>query len=592
MVENSREPEQQEQQQDASARISDGERDQRDEGAAAANLPVPRAAAGTINALLDLSCALYSGQPALNTALDPPMSYAALHEHILALALRLRQAGVERGHRVALFGENSPNWVIAFLAALRLGAQAVPIFPETPETEVRRILARIRCRALFVDRRRFATLYELNVPNALIALDDGQDACGLLATRAFSDFAQEGFALLRSEGQDPFPEVLPDETACILHTPGVSGPPRALPLSHGNLCANAYAVAAATPLSPGTVLLSTLPLSHAFELSAGLLMPIIQGCRVAYMAAPPTPRVLESVCACERPQVILTVPAVVERVFRGRVRTQLEKRRLMGFFCRFDTTRRLFFRKAGLKLMAFFGGRLELLGIGGAGLDPETERFLREAELPFLVGYGLSEAAFLVTFGPAGDPTIEPGSAGRVLPDMGLRIASPDPDSGVGEIQARGPNIMRGYLDDPEADRAALTEDGWLATGDLGRLDEAGNLFVLGRAAAVITLAGGESVSPEAIEERLNRAPFVRESLLVENNGLLEALIHPDYNWLDSRTKGHTAAKRREYLHRLLGELRRDINETLPLASRISRVLERPMPFARTPTLAIRRFLY
>lgn len=558
-----------------------------------ANVAALRTGAGSINALIDLSCAQYSAQPAIGQALEQAISYGVLHKQILALALRLRQAGVGPGSRVAIMGENSANWVIAWLSTVRLGAAVVPVFPETPAMDLRHMLNQAGCDTLFVTGKQLDKIYDLQHQlETLITLDNAQDPLGLLSPLAFDDFLQEGYGLLKSDNQDPFPEVGPDELACILYTSGASGLPRAVMLSHANFCANAQSASGLIALAPGTVFVSVLPLSHAYEFTVGLLLPLLCGCRVAYVGRTPTPAIVQKICSHERPQVVLVAPLILEEIYKKRVMAQLENNRTMGFFCRFDSIRKLFFRKAGLRLMDFFGGRLRLLGIGGAALNPEIERFLLQASLPFVLGYGVSEASPLLAAGPVGDPGIAPGSTGKAVRNVRLRIDNPDPETGIGEIQAQGPNIMQGYLNDPEATKAALIEDGWLRTGDLGRLDEAGNLFICGRLNSVIVLASGENIYPEAIEHKLNAMPFVQESLVRENMGILEALVYPDADWLDSRTRGDHRAKRQEYLNRLLNEMRREVNESLPISSRINRVLVWPEPFSKTATHRIKRFLY
>ena len=557
------------------------------------NLPILRTAAATINALVDLCCAQFGPQPAIGLALQAPITYSELHARVLALALRLRQEGVERGSRVAILGENSHHWALAYLAVVRLGASAVPIYPETPEADVHHILGQTDCDVLFITKRQLEKIYDLQKTlRAVITLDDCPEQTGLITPHTFGAFLEEGLVLRGQPQEEPFPEVGPDEVASILFTSGTFKFSKAVVLSHANLCANAHAVAQLIQLDPGAVFLSVLPMSHAYEFTVGFLMPLSRGCRIAYAARMPTPALLQKFCAHERPQAMLVVPMIIEKIYKKRIAAQLDKNRFMGFLCRLGMARRLFFRKAGARLMDFFGGRLQVLGIGGAALNPEVERFLREAGLPFLVGYGLTEASPLLAGGPFGDSSIALGSAGKAAPGVELRIDDPRPETGVGEIWARGANIMQGYLHDPEATQEALTPDGWLRTGDLGRLDEVGNLFVCGRLKSVIVLSSGENIYHEAIEHRLNSFPVVMESLVVERNGVIEALIYPDYGYLDSKTEGQTVAQRQDCLNRLLGEIRRDVNEGLPLGSRISRMEERPEPFAKTATHKIKRYLY
>jgi long-chain acyl-CoA synthetase len=232
------------------------------------------------------------------------------------------------------------------------------------------------------------------------------------------------------------------------------------------------------------------------------------------------------------------------------------------------------------------------MGIGGAALNPEVEEFLRDAGFPYLVGYGLTESAPLLTGGPQGDRTIALGSSGKPVPGVEIRIAHPDPETGIGEIQARGPNIMRGYWNDDEATQEALIEGGWLRTGDMGLLDQAGNLHIKGRYKSVIVLSSGENIYPETIEHKLNAYPLVVESLVIENSGMLEAWIYPDYEFIDTQTTGQSRQQRHQYITAFLERIRGEVNALLPTSSKLSRIIERREPFTKTATHKIKRYLY
>jgi long-chain acyl-CoA synthetase len=271
---------------------------------------------------------------------------------------------------------------------------------------------------------------------------------------------------------------------------------------------------------------------------------------------------------------------------------QIEKSRLLNLLCRTTFGRRLIYRKIGRKLLDFFGGNLKLMGVGGAALNPEVERFLFEARFPYLVGYGLTESSPLLAGGPAGDATIAIGSTGKPIPGVKIRIANPAEETGIGEIHACGPNIMQGYYADQDATAEVLSADGWLATGDLGFIDSAGNLHICGRSKNVIVLPSGENVYPEVIEHKINSYGWVVEGLIIENNGRLEAWIYPDYESIDEETAGKTRSERKEHIENLLELMRRELNEQLPSASRINRVFERREPFVKTATHKIKRYLY
>ena len=566
------------------------------DSAVTANLPVIQENAATLNDLIDISCRKFRDLPAIGMALEEPLSYTALHERILALAAHLQALGVKPGDRVAILGENSHHWGIAYLATVRLGASTVPIFPELPEADVHHILTEMRCEIIFLTHRQIEKIYDLKHQlKHVVTLDDYRDDTGLIPLETFTDFLGQGLERYGEAARDErleFPAVKGEDLAAILFTSGTSGFSKAVMLTHANLCANTYSANALIAIEPQWVFLSVLPVAHTYEFTVGFLLPLLGGARVAYAGKTPTPAILQKICGQERPQVMLVVPLIIEKIYKKRVVPAVEKSGLLTFLCRFGVSRRMVHRKIGAKLLAFFGGRLRVMGIGGAALNPEVERFLRDADFPFLVGYGLTEGSPLLAGGPHGDTTIRPGSAGKPVPRVEIRIDDPHPQTGIGEILARGPNIMQGYLTDPEATRDSFTGDGWLKTGDLGLLDSGGNLHIKGRSKSMIVLSNGENVFPEAIEHKVNTYPFVMESLVVENNGLLEAWIYPDYEFIDSRTEGQSRTQRHQYIAELFEEMRAEVNGQLSTSSRLARVLERREPFTKTATHKIKRYLY
>jgi long-chain acyl-CoA synthetase len=312
---------------------------------------------------------------------------------------------------------------------------------------------------------------------------------------------------------------------------------------------------------------------------------------VVYAGKPPTPNLLAQICETEKPSVICVVPVVIEKIYKKRVKAAMHASRLLRVVSRFPPIRRFILRKAGEKLLAFFGGRLRLLAIGGAPLNRETEEFLATSGVPYLVGYGLTEAAPLLAGGPFQDRTIAVGSTGKPVPGVAIRIASPNPVDGTGEIQAKGDNIMRGYMDHPDLTRQAISPDGWLSTGDLGRFDRVGNLHVTGRLKNVIVLSHGENIYPEAIEEKLNRFTQVAEALVLDRDNRLEAWIYPDYDAIDREISGSGTA-RSDAVQGILRAIQAEVNAELPAYSKIHRIVERTEPFTKTATQKIKRHLY
>ena len=551
----------------------------------------------TLNYILDASADKFSDRPAIGMAMEQSISYAGMHHRVLLLAERLLRDGVEKGDRVAILAENSDQWGVAYLAIVRIGAVVVPILPDMPEGDVRHILSEMQVKVIFISSRQLEKIEEAKQPMAskVVTLDDYQCRAEIMPIVPFSDYLREAQELRANDASDAspaFPEVGEDDLAAILYTSGTSGYSKAVMLTHKNLTANAYATSTLMKVEPGWTFLSILTMAHAYEFTAGFVVPLINGCRIAYAGKAPTPAILQKICQHEKPQVIFAVPLVMEKIYKKRVRPAIEKSKILSFCCHYRLSRSFIYRKFGARLLEFFGGQLRLMGIGGAALNPEVEHFLAEARFPYLVGYGLTEGSPLLAGGPFGDATIAVGSTGKPIPGVDIRIANPDPETGIGEIHAAGPNIMLGYHGNPEATGQALSPGGWLSTGDLGCFDEAGNLYVKGRLKNVIVLSNGENVYIEPIEHKINSFPWVAESLVLENAGRLEAWVHPDYEQIDEQAADQPTSERHQYISRLIEQLRQTINEQVAPSSRLSRILERREPFVKTATHKIKRYLY
>jgi len=334
------------------------------------------------------------------------------------------------------------------------------------------------------------------------------------------------------------------------------------------------------------------PLSHAYEFTVGFILPLLRGARIAYAGKAPTPAILQKLCSQEKPYAMFVVPLVLEKIYKKRVLPKISKSFVLSLICKVGLGKKFIHKRIGAKLLEFFGGNLQLMGIGGAALNPEVEQFLYDADFPYLIGYGLTECSPLLAGGPPVDKTIVVGSTGKPVPGVRIKIVGPDPRTGIGEIYGCGPNVMQGYFNDPDATAEVLTADGWLATGDLGFIDDLGNLHIRGRSKNVIVMSNGENVYPEAIEHKINVNPWVGESLVVENNGRLDAWVYPDYEYIEAATVGQSRLQRHEYFAVLLEEMRKGLNEQLPPAARLTRIHEHREPFIKTATHKIKRYLY
>ncbi|KAF0190098.1 MAG: AMP-forming long-chain acyl-CoA [Desulfobulbaceae bacterium] len=551
----------------------------------------------SLNDILDVSQEKFSALPAVGMALDIPLTYQEFYQRIIALALRLSREGVKKGDHVAILAENSPNWGAAYFAIVRLGAVAVPILPDLPEADVHHILAEMRVPVLFTTERQIEKIYELKQKKLrrIITLDDSVASFNALAVEPFTDYLAEAMEMrdeAERKGPIVFDTVTADDLASILYTSGTSGYSKAVMLSHRNLAANAQSASSMIDVEPGAVFLSILPMSHTYEFTVGFILPLLRGARIAYAGKTPTPAILQKLCRHEKPYAIFVVPLVMEKIYKKRVLPKITESFALSLLCKVELGRRFIHKRIGAKLLEFFGGNLKVMGIGGAALNPEVEQFLYNADFPYLIGYGLTECAPLLAGGPPGDKSIVVGSTGKPVPGVRIKIVHPDPVTGIGEIYGQGPNVMQGYFNDPDATAETLTADGWIATGDLGFIDDFGNLHIRGRSKNVIVMSNGENVYPEAIEHKINVTPWVVESLVVENNGRLEAWVYPDYEYIDAATVGQGRSQRHQYIEALLAEMRTKINEQVSPAARLARILERQEPFIKTATHKIKRYLY
>jgi len=550
----------------------------------------------TLNLLLESSASSFGDRPAVGFAFQPPMRYGEFRQKTVEVAALLKEHGIKKGDRVAILADNSPRWGITYFAIVRLGAIAVPILPDFPEADVKHILNETGAKIIFTTQRQLEKLYELpgNQLKTLITLDDAADPNNLVDTLPFSQFlaAIEKFPETKKFlGEDL---TAPDDTASIIYTSGTSGHAKAVMLSHKNFISNVRATLAIFPDDPvqGWTFLSILPMSHAYEFSTSFLAPLATGSRIVYAGKTPTPTVLERICKQEQPTIMCLVPMVMEKIYKKKVLPAITANILMRAAMKLPLVRRKILQKIGQRLQIFFGGKLKLLAIGGAALNIEVERFLVEAGFPYLVGYGLTEASPLVSAGPFGNPSIALGSAGKPVQNVEVRISKPNPETGLGEILVKGPNVMQGYRGNPEATKEVLDPDGWLATGDLGFLDPQNNLFIKGRSKSVIVLSHGENIYPETIEEKINAFRQVVESLVREGNNRLEALVYLDYELIDAETQGKNQTRQLDHIAEILAEIKKQVNRQLPPYAQLSQVSEHREPFTKTATHKIKRYLY
>ncbi len=554
-----------------------------------------------MQAVLDRSAQFYPQRSALSYADEKPINYAELKNQVDRLSAFLQDQGVGEGDRVAIIGENSPNWGIAFFTVTTMGAVAVPILPDFHTSEIHHILRHSGSKAIFVSERYFHKVEDFGLDDftIVVLLDDfsiiGADTSKATLKKLLAEGGKElkkiKTMVLRIAGVLP-PQIKEDALASIVYTSGTTGHSKGVMLSHKNLVFDAVATTDVVTVTEEDRLLSILPLAHVYECTLGLVLPIMKGASVYYLRKPPTAAIMIPALASVKPTLMLSVPLIIEKMYKSRIVPEINKKKIVRVTYKFPFSRRRINKVAGKKLLATFGGSLKTFCIGGAALSPEVEKFLREADFPYAVGYGLTETSSLVAGTNAARTRFR--STGQVIPGVEIKIDHADPKTGEGEILVRGDTVMQGYYHDPERTAEAFSADGWFRTGDLGVIGADGYLYINGRLKNVIVGPSGENIYPEAIESIVNRSDIVLESLVFQDQGSLAARIHLDYEKLDIEfTEEHLSEMQiQDHIKKLLEDVRKQVNEQVSSFSRLGKVIEQTEPFEKTPTQKIKRYLY
>ncbi|MBN1559316.1 AMP-binding protein [candidate division KSB1 bacterium] len=507
-----------------------------------------------------------------------------------ALQNVLQKQGMKKGDKVAILGENSPQWGVSYLAVGCMGGVCVPILPDFHKSEVQHILKNSESRVLFVSSSLFHKLYDNEFPDLkyIVILDDSAQELGNKKVLTYSQAIAQGDALDKEIDEN----IEEDDLLEILYTSGTTGHSKGVMLTHKNIISNALAAIKVIQVSSRDSLLSILPMSHSYECTCGFLLPFLIGAKVYYIKGLPTPQTLMPAAEKIKPTLILSVPLIMEKAYKKRVLAQINAKAVTKAMHRFGPTRKLVHKVAGKKLYEAFGGNLRFMVFGGAATPPEVETFLTEGKFPYITGYGLSESAPILTVSPVGKQ--KHGSAGVVVPGVALRIDDADPETGVGEIVATGPNIMQGYYKNEDATRNTFTKDGWLITGDRGYIDDEGYLFIKGRSKNLIVGPSGENIYPEEIEFHLSQNNFVLEALAYESEGRIMARVHLDYGAIDKEhgTASMDEGEASKLIQKILEDIKKNVNANIASYSRIHKIIEQPEEFIKTPTKKIKRYLY
>jgi len=555
----------------------------------------------TLKCLLETSEKEYGARTLSGFVDGGSFSFNAFKTQVDLVSTFLQNKGIVHGDRVALLSENCPHWGIAYFATTCIGAVIVPILNDFHPNEIHHIIKHSEAKVIFVSQKLYSKIEDYLSASDLeiILIDDFSIVQKSTSTDLLKKIISEGGkelqkiknTVLKITGLLP-QTINEDDVASIIYTSGTTGHSKAVMLTHKNILSDAIATQKFVPSDIDLRMISLLPLAHVYECTLGMVFPILTGGAVYYLRKPPTAAVLLPALAQLKPTVLLSVPLIIEKMYKGKILPEINKKMLVRIAYKIPSLRKTINKAAGEKLLKTFGGELKLFCIGGAALSSEVELFLREAKFPYSIGYGLTETAPLIAGTSAAETKYM--STGPASPGAELKIDSPDKQTGEGEILVRGPMVMKGYYKDPEKTKQVISSDGWFRTGDLGYLDKDGYLFIKGRLKNVLLGPSGENIYPEAVESVINQSEYVLESIVFSQNDSLAARVHLDYEKIDAKfeTQNKSESEQRKIITDLLKELQSEVNMNVSSFSRIAKMIEQVTPFEKTPTQKIKRFLY
>lgn len=528
----------------------------------------------TLAKLFDFATENFAKRP-LSQFIDGGQEYTydGFKHKCLELSQRFNRFGISSGDKVAILSQNMPNWTVAMFSCVPFGRVTVPILPDSSESEITNILTHSECKAVFVSKRLLSKIAEEVKSRLTLVIDIDT-----------FDFIKKDDKAFTCEGRVSEPQ--PDDLASIIYTSGTSGKAKGVMLSHRNFCHNIIAAYHAQKAGKRDRWLSVLPMSHTYEMAFSTLYPLYVGGCVSYIQKPPTPSVLMAAMKKIRPTIMCAVPLIIEKVYKNSVLPTIENSRVLTWMK--NKTPRLLYWLVGKRLYQSFGGKLKFFGIGGSKLDSTVEEFLKKAGFPYAIGYGLTETAPLITNACVGKTVV--GSIGVPAYNVEVKLQNVNPQTGEGEIIAKGDNVMLGYYRDPERTREVLTDDGWFRTNDLATVDAKGRYYIKGRLGNMIVGPSGENIYPEEIEEVINGIRGVNDSLVIKRDGRLVALVKFDDNVLDwnQEFEDKFFDKLQARKQAVLDYVNKHVNKQ----SNIGEVEAMKEDFSKTATQKIRRFKY
>ena len=530
--------------------------------------------------------------PAFTDYKGSTLSYSDVARKIDKIHIIFQKTGIVPGDKIALIGRNSSNWAVAYLATITYGAVLVPILPDFKPDNVHHIVnhsdstvlftgepiwenldeAQMRGVKCIISLTDFSILHE-NTPFSVKDIRKKVDAF-------FAEKYPKGFS---ASNISYFKDTNPEDVCIINYTSGTTGFSKGVMLPYRSMWSNMYFAQGVIPLNPGDKQVSILPLAHAYGAAFEFLFQVTRGCHVHFLTRNPSPKIILEAFDEIKPRVVLAVPLIIEKIYKKNILEAL-KRPSLKLLLRVPIIDRRIKNEINKKLSSTFGGNFIEVIIGGAALNPEVEAFLRDIGFKYTVGYGMTECGPIITYDSWENTRLY--SAGKAVVNMEVKIDSEDPQNIVGEILVKGDNVMLGYYKNEEATRQAIDPEGWLHTGDLGIIDNDGYLFIKGRSKNMLLGPNGQNIYPEEIEAQINNLPYVQESLVIEQDGKLIALVFPDFDSADKDGVQNSS------LEKKMEENRTNVNNSLPSYCQIVKIKLYPEEFEKTPKRSIKRFLY
>jgi len=519
-------------------------------------------------------------------------TYGEVAREIAKLHLLFHHCSLRRGDKIAIIGKNNSHWCIAYLATITYGGIVVPILQDFNPDDVHHIVNHSESVFLFTSDSIWDTLEEekLDEIRGVFSLTDfrclhqrdGETVQKFI--KHMDEAMEKAYPKGFNKENVEYTTLSNDKVMLLNYTSGTTGFSKGVMLTGNNLAGNVTYGIRTELLKRGDCVLSFLPLAHAYGCAFDFLTATAVGTHVTLLGKTPSPKILMKAFEEVRPNLIITVPLVIEKIYKNVIQPLINKKG-MKWALNIPLLDAQIYAQIRKKLVDALGGRFKEIIIGGAAMNPEVVEFFYRIKFPFTIGYGMTECGPLIGYSPWNE--FIPGASGKILDIMEVRIDSEDPYNKTGEIQVRGENVMTGYYKNEEATKDVFTEDGWLKTGDLGTIDVDGNIYIRGRSKTMILSSSGQNIFPEEIEAKLNNLPFITESIVIERNKKLVALVYPDFETLDSLGLNHD-----DNLKAIMDENMKSLNKIVGNYEKVAQIQIYPTAFEKTPKKSIKRYLY